>query len=211
MKQNAGGKMKLLWSIFCVFFKIGPSTFGGGYAMIATIEEEIVRKKRWMNEAEMGDMISVSGSAPGGVAVNSATFIGYRLGGVAGAVAAVIAITLPTFLIVFLLSGLRLLFKDNVKVEAALKGIHAAVVALIIVAAGKMWKASVLDAVTFALVAVSLALLLFTQIHPFYLIVGGLTAGVLVVQYNQKRGKSIVTEQVRIEESRDLQFPEYYI
>lgn len=203
--------MKLLWSIFCVFFKIGPSTFGGGYAMIATIEEEIVRKKRWMNEAEMGDMISVSGSAPGGVAVNSATFIGYRLGGVAGAVAAVIAITLPTFLIVFLLSGLRLLFKDNVKVEAALKGIHAAVVALIIVAAGKMWKASVLDAVTFALVAVSLALLLFTQIHPFYLIVGGLTAGVLVVQYNQKRGKSIVTEQVRIEESRDLQFPEYYI
>ncbi|NQX48024.1 chromate transporter [Paenibacillus tritici] len=211
MKQNARGKMKLLWSIFCVFFKIGPSTFGGGYAMIATIEEEIVRKKRWMNEAEMGDMISVSGSAPGGVAVNSATFIGYRLGGVAGAVAAVIAITLPTFLIVFLLSGLRLLFKDNVKVEAALKGIHAAVVALIIVAAGKMWKASVLDAVTFALVAVSLALLLFTQIHPFYLIVGGLTAGVLVVQYNQKRGKSIVTEQVRTEESRDLQFPEYYI
>ncbi|WP_343222038.1 chromate transporter [Paenibacillus tritici] len=203
--------MKLLWSIFCVFFKIGPSTFGGGYAMIATIEEEIVRKKKWMNEAEMGDMISVSGSAPGGVAVNSATFIGYRLGGVAGAVAAVIAITLPTFLIVFLLSGLRLLFKDNVKVEAALKGIHAAVVALIIVAAGKMWKASVLDAVTFALVAVSLALLLFTQIHPFYLIVGGLTAGVLVVQYNQKRGKSIVTEQVRTEESRDLQFPEYYI
>ncbi|MFD1907875.1 hypothetical protein ACFSQ7_33680 [Paenibacillus rhizoplanae] len=92
-----------------------------------------------------------------------------------------------------------------------MKGIHAAVVALIIVAAGKMWKASVLDAVTFALVAVSLALLLFTQIHPFYLIVGGLTAGVLVVQYNQKRGKSIVTEQVRIEESRDLQFPEYYI
>nr|WP_246553476.1 chromate transporter [Paenibacillus tritici] len=179
--------------------------------MIATIEEEIVRKKKWMNEAEMGDMISVSGSAPGGVAVNSATFIGYRLGGVAGAVAAVIAITLPTFLIVFLLSGLRLLFKDNVKVEAALKGIHAAVVALIIVAAGKMWKASVLDAVTFALVAVSLALLLFTQIHPFYLIVGGLTAGVLVVQYNQKRGKSIVTEQVRTEESRDLQFPEYYI
>ncbi|QUL57024.1 chromate transporter [Paenibacillus tritici] len=211
MKQNARGKMKLLWSIFCVFFKIGPSTFGGGYAMIATIEEEIVRKKKWMNEAEMGDMISVSGSAPGGVAVNSATFIGYRLGGVAGAVAAVIAITLPTFLIVFLLSGLRLLFKDNVKVEAALKGIHAAVVALIIVAAGKMWKASVLDAVTFALVAVSLALLLFTQIHPFYLIVGGLTAGVLVVQYNQKRGKSIVTEQVRTEESRDLQFPEYYI
>jgi chromate transporter len=211
MKQRVGRKMNLLWSIFCVFFKIGPSTFGGGYAMIATIEEEIVRKKGWMNEEEMGDMISVSGSAPGGVAVNSATFIGYRLGGVAGAVAAVTAITLPTFLIVFLLSGLRLLFKDNVKVEAALKGIHAAVAALIIVAAGKMWKASVLDAATFVLVAVSLALLLFTQIHPFYLIMGGLTAGVLVVLYKKKQGMSVVTEKVRTEERRDLQFPEYYI
>lgn len=203
--------MKLLWSIFFVFFKIGPSTFGGGYAMIATIEEEIVRKKGWMNEEEMGDMISVSGSAPGGVAVNSAAFIGYRLGGVTGAVAAVIAITLPTFLIVFILSGLRLIFKDNVKVEAALKGIHAAVVALIIVAAGKMWKASVLDAVTLVLAAVSLALLLFTQIHPFYLILGGLTAGVLVVLYKKKRGMSVVTEKARTEERRDLQFPEYYI
>lgn len=179
--------------------------------MIATIEEEIVRKKGWMNEEEMGDMISVSGSAPGGVAVNSAAFIGYRLGGVTGAVAAVIAITLPTFLIVFILSGLRLIFKDNVKVEAALKGIHAAVVALIIVAAGKMWKASVLDAVTLVLAAVSLALLLFTQIHPLYLILGGLTAGVLVVLYKKKRGMSVVTEKARTEERRDLQFPEYYI
>lgn len=211
MKHRLSVRIKLLWSIFGVFFKIGPSTFGGGYAMIATIEEEIVRKKGWMNEEEMGDMISVSGSAPGGVAVNSAAFIGYRLGGVAGAVAAVAAITLPTFLIVFLLSGLRHVFKDNVKVEAALKGIHAAVSALIIVAAGKMWRASVLDTATFVLAAAALALLLFTPLHPFYLIPGGLAAGVLIVLYKKKHGMRIVTEKVRTEDSRDLQFPEYYI
>lgn len=179
--------------------------------MIATIEEEIVRKKKWMDEEEMGDMISVSGSAPGGVAVNSAAFIGYRLGGVAGAVAAVTAITLPTFLIVFILSGLRLVFKDNIKVEAALKGIHAAVVALIIIAAGKMWKASVLDTATLVLVLASLALLLFTPLHPFYLILGGLASGILVILVKKKQGKSIVTEKARTEEHRDLQFPEYYI
>lgn len=211
MKHRASGRIKLLWSVFWVFFKIGPSTFGGGYAMIATIEEEIVRKKKWMDEEEMGDMISVSGSAPGGVAVNSAAFIGYRLGGVAGAVAAVAAITLPTFLIVFILSGLRLVFKDNIKVEAALKGIHAAVAALIIIAAGKMWKASVLDTATLVLVLASLALLLFTPLHPFYLILGGLASGMLVVLVKKKLGRSIVTEKARTEEHGDLQFPEYYI
>ncbi|MBU5671385.1 chromate transporter [Paenibacillus brevis] len=211
MKQGLFQKLDLLWRIFRVFFKIGPSTFGGGYAMIATIEQEIVQKKGWMNEEEMGDMISVSGSAPGGVAVNSAAFIGYRLGGVAGALVAVIAITLPTFLIVFLLSYLSFMFKDHVKVQAALKGIHAAVVALIIVAAKKMWKTAILDAATLILAAVSLLLLLFTGIHSFYLILGGPIIGILVVLFKRKRGMSVTTEKTRPEQHHELQFPEYYI
>ncbi|WP_044477948.1 chromate transporter [Paenibacillus antibioticophila] len=211
MKQGLFQRLDLLWRIFKVFFKIGPSTFGGGYAMIATIEQEIVQKKGWMNEEEMGDMISVSGSAPGGVAVNSAAFIGYRLGGVAGALVAVIAITLPTFLIVFLLSYLSFMFKDHGKVQAALKGIHAAVVALIIVAAKKMWKTAILDAATLILAAVSLILLLFTGIHSFYLILGGPIIGILVVLFKQKRGMSVKTEKTRPEQHHELQFPEYYI
>lgn len=211
MKQRLAREMRLIWDIFCVFFKIGPSTFGGGYAMIATIEQEIVRKKGWMDDKEMGDMVSVSGSAPGGVAVNSAAFIGYRLGGVPGAIAAVTAITLPTFLIVFLLSYLSIVFKDHAKVEAALKGIHAAVVALIIVAAAKMWRTAVLDAATLVLAAVSLVLLLFTGIHSFYLILGGPVAGILVVLFKRKRGMTVVTEKVRPQDKQELQFPEYYI
>lgn len=211
MKQDLIHKLDLIWRIFKVFFKIGPSTFGGGYAMIATIEQEIVQKKGWMNEEEMGDMISVSGSAPGGVAVNSAAFIGYRLGGVAGALAAVIAITLPTFLIVFLLSYLSFMFKDHVKVQAALKGIHAAVVALIMIAAGKMWRTAILDAATLILAAISLLLLLFTGIHSFYLILGGPIIGILVVLIKQKSGMRVRTEKTRPEQHRELQFPEYYI
>lgn len=179
--------------------------------MIATIEQEIVRKKGWMDDKEMGDMVSVSGSAPGGVAVNSAAFIGYRLGGVPGAIAAVTAITLPTFMIVFILSYLSIVFKDNAKVEAALKGIHAAVVALIIVAAAKMWRTAVLDAATLVLAAVSLVLLLFTGIHSFYLILGGPIAGILVVLFKRKRGMAVVTEKVRPQDKQELQFPEYYI
>lgn len=85
-------------------------------------------------------MVSVAGSIPGGVAVNSAAYVGYRLAGIIGAVIAVIAITLPTFAIVFILNSLGIMFQDVPKVEAALKGVHAAVVALIIVAALKVGR-----------------------------------------------------------------------
>lgn len=175
--------------------------------MIATIEKEIVYKKGWMDQEEMGNMVSISGSAPGGVAVNSAAFIGYRLGGIPGAVTAVIAITLPTFIIVILLSLLSAIFKDNAKVEAALKGIHAAVVALIITAAFKMWKSSILDTATLVIVAIVVALLLFTGIHSFYLILGGPIAGIAVVLCKRKFGMTVRTEKAQSEEERELNLP----
>lgn len=179
--------------------------------MIATIEEEIVHRKGWMNQDEMGDMVSISGSAPGGVAVNSAAFIGFRLGGIPGAVTAVTAITLPTFIIVFLLSLLSAVFKDNVKVEAALKGIHAAVVALIIIAAIKMWKSSVLDGATLVITAIAVVLLLFTGLHSFYLILGGPIAGIAIVWFKRKLRMTVRTEKERTRDKQELHFPEYYI
>ncbi|MCH1640767.1 chromate transporter [Paenibacillus timonensis] len=211
MKPNFSKRMKQIGQIFVVFLKIGPSTFGGGYAMIATIEREIVHRKGWMSREEIGDMVSISGSAPGGVAVNSAAFIGYRLGGVIGAVAAVTAITMPTFLIVFLLSALSAMYKDNAKVAAALKGIHAAVVALIIVAAAKMWKSSVLDTATLVIMALAVAALLLTGIHSVYLILGGPIAGIAIVFVKKKCGMVVRTEKAQTEKARELQFPEYYI
>ena len=186
-------------------------TFGGGYAMIATIEQEIVHKKKWMSQEEMGEMVSISGSAPGGVAVNSAAFIGYRLGGVAGAVTAVTAITLPTLFIVLILSLLGAVFKDNIKVAAALKGIHAAVVSLIIVAAYKMWRSSVIDSATLLIAAMAVILLLFTGIHPFYLILGGPILGIVVVLLKRNCGMTVKTERARPEETKEPHFPEYYI
>ncbi|HEY4390858.1 MAG TPA: chromate transporter [Paenibacillus sp.] len=211
MKNSIHDRLKKLMQIFAVFFKIGPSTFGGGYAMIATIEQEIVHKKKWMSQEEMGEMVSISGSAPGGVAVNSAAFIGYRLGGVAGAVIAVTAITLPTFFIVLILSLLGAVFKDNVKVAAALKGIHAAVVSLIIVAAYKMWRSSVIDSATLVIAAMAVILLLFTGIHPFYLILGGPIIGIVVVILKRNYGMAVKTERERPEEMKEPHFPEYYI
>ncbi|WMT40889.1 chromate transporter [Paenibacillus sp. D2_2] len=211
MKNSIYDQAKMLMQIFAVFFKIGPSTFGGGYAMIATIEQEIVHKKKWMSQAEMGEMVSISGSAPGGVAVNSAAFIGYRLGGVAGAITAVTAITLPTFFIVLILSLLGAVFKDNVKVGAALKGIHAAVVSLIVVAAYKMWKASIIDKATLVIAAFAVTLLLFTGVHPFFLILGGPLIGITLVIWKRKKGITVRTETERSEGTKEPHFPEYYI
>ncbi|WP_347231154.1 chromate transporter [Paenibacillus sp. DMB5] len=85
MEVRKKKEFKVLLQLFTIFFKLGPSTFGGGYAMIAAIEREIVNKKAWLKPGEIGDMVSVAGSAPGGVAVNSAAFVGYKLAGVLGA------------------------------------------------------------------------------------------------------------------------------
>ncbi|MDQ0657597.1 chromate transporter [Paenibacillus sp. W2I17] len=200
-----------LIDIFVVFFKLGPSTFGGGYAMVTAIEREIVDRKHWLTSSEMSDMVSIAGSAPGGVAVNSAAFVGYRLAGVSGAMTAVFAITLPTFFIVFILSIFGMMFKDVPKVEAALKGVHAAVVALIIVAAYKMGKSSIIDFATLAITGSCVALLLFTNIHSVVLILAGPIVGILIIGIKRGIGIAAPTEKEKQIKKTDLNYPEYYI
>ncbi|MBB6021326.1 chromate transporter [Paenibacillus sp. JGP012] len=203
--------VRKLIPIFVVFFKLGPSTFGGGYAMVAAIEREVVDKKQWLTSSEMSDMISIAGSAPGGVAVNSAAFVGYRLAGISGAVTAVLAITLPTFFIVFILSIFGMMFKDVPKVEAALKGVHAAVVALIIVAAYKMGKTSIMDFATLTITGSCIAMLLFTNIHSLILILAGPVVGILIIVIKRVIGIAAPTEKEKQVQKTNLNYPEYYI
>ena len=90
--------------LFGTFFKIGAFTFGGGYAMVALLEHEFVEKKRWLTREEFLDMVAIAESTPGPVAVNSATYIGYKLAGVAGAAASTLAVCLPSFAVIYLIS-----------------------------------------------------------------------------------------------------------
>ncbi|WP_151734972.1 chromate transporter ['Paenibacillus yunnanensis' Narsing Rao et al. 2020] len=203
--------MHTLAQLFVVFLKLGPSTFGGGYAMITAIERETVDKKHWLQPGEVGDMVSVAGSAPGGVAVNSAAFVGYRLAGVPGAVTAVIGIILPTFVIVFALSIFGAIFKDVPKVEAALKGVHAAVVALIIVAAYKVGKTSIFDASTLVIAGLSVLVLLFTTLNTIYLILGGPVLGMAVIAAKRALGMAALTEKEAQDNRLEINVPEYYI
>ncbi len=211
MHVQRNERLNMIGQLFVVFFKLSPSTFGGGYAMIAAIEREIVDKKKWIRPNEMGDMVSVAGSAPGGVAVNSAAFIGYRLAGVIGAVMAVIAITLPTFVIMLGLSIFGMMFQDIPKVEAALKGVHAAIIALIIVAVFKVGKTSIIDLSTLFISGISVFLLLFTSFHSLYLILGGPILGIVIVSIKRSLGLSALTEKKEMKHQSEPNYPEYYI
>jgi chromate transporter len=210
-------QLKLLADIIWTFGKISPMTFGGGYAMLPLMEKVIVEQREWLTESEMTDAISISGSAPGGIGVNASAYIGYRLAGIQGAIAAVLGITIPTFIII-ILAGITLMhFRDVPKVEAALKGIHAAIIALIAYAAYRMIKRAVYDSATIVIWIVTAAVLLTTSIHPVYVIVGGIVAGVSIMSFKKLRGVPLRLEK-EAEEHPDtktaqpsFKYSDYYI
>lgn len=182
-------KRKQLLALFLAFLKMGPFTFGGGYALIPAIEREVVANKRWLREEEIADIFAVSGTVPGAVAVNSAAFIGYRIAGASGAVAALLGICLPTFVLMVFLSIFYVQFQDNPKIEAAFAAIRATVAALITYAAIKVARASIADFASGALAAAA-ALLLFTGLHPLWIVALGAVSGVALVQFRSMTGRS---------------------
>ncbi|MGO4538033.1 chromate transporter [Paenibacillus sp. 2TAB19] len=197
-----------LYELFWVFLKIGPATFGGGYAMIPMIEKELVDKRKWITRQEMNDLMSLASAAPGGVGVNASAFLGYRMGKVPGAIAATLGITLPSFIIVFLLSAFYAAFQSEPKVEAAFKGIHGAIIGLIAVAAFKMGKTALFDLGTILISVCSLALLLLTGISPTAMILVGLVAGIVLIRMKKLLGLSVQTEKTPSENPAMI---EYYI
>lgn len=123
--------MKGMKEAFLTFFKIGIVTFGGGYAMIPMIEEEVVNKHHWTSKEELLDLIAIAQSCPGVFAVNISTFIGYKLNKKAGAFCTTLGAALPSFLIILLIAMFFHQFADNKVVAAMFRGIRPAVVALI--------------------------------------------------------------------------------
>ncbi|GIP39339.1 hypothetical protein J31TS4_26190 [Paenibacillus sp. J31TS4] len=186
---------RLLTELFWSFAKLAPVTFGGGYAMIPVIQREVVDRKRWMSEEEMGDVLSVAGSAPGGIGVNAAIFTGYRIARFPGAVTALVGVSLPTFLIVLLLSASLLYLKDSPKVAAAFRGMQSAVVALIAVAGLRMAKTAILDASTLIAMVATAALLLLLHVHPLLVILCGIGLGIGIVKAKDALGMAVRLEK----------------
>ena len=132
--------LKTLWSLFASMFKIGLFTFGGGYAMISLLEREFVEKKNWLSHDEFMDLIVIAESTPGPIAINCATYIGYKVGKGSGAVAATLGMVIPSFSIIYFISLFFNQFLSVTWVSSAFRGIQACVVFLILSAGLKMLK-----------------------------------------------------------------------
>ena len=166
MKHNTPAQeVKSLETLFFTFFKIGLFTFGGGYAMIALLEEEFIQRRKWLDKDEVLDMTAIAESTPGPVAINSATYLGYKLAKVPGAATATVAVCLPSFLIIYAISLFFEQFTQLTVIANAFKGIQVCVIYLIFSAGVRMLKAldkspfatGVLAAVMLVMVGLSLA------------------------------------------------------
>lgn len=133
-------EMDKILALFGTFLKIGAFTFGGGYAMIPLLENEFIYKRKWITKEEFLDMIAIAESTPGPAAVNSATYIGYKIAGVYGAAAATVAVSLPSFVIIYVISLFLDQFLTLKYVEYAFKGIQVCVIYLILSAGVSMAK-----------------------------------------------------------------------
>ena len=132
--------MKKLLGLFLVFFKIGAFTFGGGYAMIPIIQREVVENKKWVTDDDILNVIAIAESTPGPIAINSATFIGYKVAGVIGAACATLGVVIPSFVIISVIAYFLNKFSEIKAVQYAFHGIRAGVLALVIKALITMYK-----------------------------------------------------------------------
>ena len=181
-----------LMDIFLIFLKIGAFTFGGGYAMIALLEDEFVDKRSWLNESEFLDMTAIAESTPGPVAINAATYLGYKLAGFKGALAASLAVCIPSFAIIYVISFFYERFQQITWVASAFKGIQACVVYLILSAGLRMFikmKKNVFNVSIFAVVSVSFIFVSLFGISfssIYYILICGVVGVVLGTLHNMR-------------------------
>ncbi|MCR1952140.1 MULTISPECIES: chromate transporter [unclassified Clostridium] len=174
--------MKKVLEMFIAFFKIGAFTFGGGYAMIPLIEEEVVNNKKWIEKEEFMDVLVVSQSLPGALAVNCSIFLGYKIGGLIGAIMALLAVILPSFLIIIIIAAFFMQFRNNYYVNAAFKGITAAVPMLVLVGAISLSKGLEKNKRTVLTIIVALIALTFFDIHPIIVIMASAIYGIIFLR-----------------------------
>lgn len=184
-KNLAKNCLQLFWS----FFKIGACTFGGGAAMISFISAEAVEKKHWITNDEMLDMVTVAESTPGPIAVNTATFVGYRVAGVIGSIVATLGTVLPPFCIMMFIAAFFDFFKSISVINYMFAGVRVGVIALIFKAFVKMWSSCKKDAFYYVIFALAFAAVAVFGIGTIPVIICAGLVGVGSVLVSLRRGK----------------------
>ena len=182
--------MKELINLFTSFFKIGIMTFGGGYAMLPMLEREIVTKHKWSTMEEIMDYFAIGQCTPGVIAVNTATFIGYKKKGIIGGIFATLGVITPSIIIITLLAGLIDMVAGNKYVEHAFAGISVAVCALLVQAVLKMAKSGIKDVFTAIVAVVSFVLAFVLDLSPIIIVVLAGIAAVIFKAITEKKTQS---------------------
>jgi len=176
--------------MFLTFFKIGMFTLGGGYAMISLFEEEVVRKKKWIESEEFLDIIALAQSLPGALAVNSATYIGYRIFGFTGAVLGCLGILLPSFISILFVAMVFHQFQSEELVVKAFSGIRPAVVALILSSVVKLSANFSKTFFNLTLASLSVLAVALFDIHPIFVIIAAAIAGYFFFKGERSNGSA---------------------
>jgi len=180
-------KVKRCWQLFLTFFKIGGFTFGGGHAMIPLIQRETVENKKWITDDDILEIIAIAESTPGPVAINSATFVGYRTAGFWGAVCATFGVVLPSFVIILAIAYLMESFMEIKAVQYAFQGINVGVLALLFKALWNMYKKSPKSWASYVVMGGSFLLTAVLKVNMFLVIVLCAVFGLVTATMAERR------------------------
>lgn len=180
--------MKELFELFMVFFRIGGFTFGGGYAMLPMIQREVVENKKWASDEEIMNYYAVGQCTPGVIAVNTATFIGYKRRGIPGAVFATLGVIAPSILIISVIAAFISNFAHIPEVQYALGGINVAVSVLVFNAVIGLWKKGIKNIFGIILFALAFAFAVLTDFSPIYTVIASVLCGIYYGKFRSKEG-----------------------
>lgn len=184
-------KFKKALRLFITFFKIGAFTFGGGYAMIPLIQHEVTQKNKWITDDDILEIVAIAESTPGPIAINSATFVGYRVCGFWGSFFATLGVVMPSFIIILCISFVLEVFMDLRAVRYAFMGIRAGVLALVIKALVSMYKKCPKGWVSYTVMAAAVILSsvvgAFVDINAFYIILASALFGLVTYSVMRRR------------------------
>ena len=160
-----------LWKLYALFFKMGIFTFGGGYAMLPILKSEAVEKQKWLSEEELLNYYSIGQCTPGIIAVNAASFIGYKLHGLSGLITATMGVISPSIFIIIIVAALLSKYMDNQYVQWAFGGIRISVIALIISTVWDMWKKGIKNLRGYITFAIAVLLLWYLNLSAIVIII----------------------------------------
>lgn len=179
--------MNIYLDLFLSFAKVGVLTFGGGYAMLPILQREVAENRKWATEEELMDYYAIGQCTPGVIAVNTATFIGRKVKGLAGSILATLGVVFPSLVIIIAIAAFVNNFADSPIVQNAFAGIRACVCVLILNAVVKLWKKAIVDKPTLLVFAIVFILSVFTNLSPVVYVILAAAAGIILKSLEAKK------------------------